>query len=341
MNHRTLLATAAALALLLSNSTAHAGWKSFTKSVSSTANSATNTVASTVTNTATTAVNTSVNGVSSFTAATVASAGSIVLNPKTGMWTVDQYNWSVGQARGMYNPYVAQVNNGYNQSVAAVNSFGQLILEGLFREAGRLAIAKDLGKLQTIQGRAQNLSVNGKQALARVHDAIINRRLDEQGRSDMLTIANELGLWAGSASQTFPSNMQRSSFGVFVEVSAAYFGGVSESYGMVMQTFLEDGKYKVGLIASVGGSAGASIGAGGAVGLFWAPGSIDESTGASVGFGVEAALGPGAGAGLSWSVSAGMTGAQNAIPGFSMAFVSGAKLSAAFNGGWTQLIGKI
>lgn len=264
---------------------------------------------------------------------------STVIGPAGAMAQSD-FNTLKSDAQTAYSSTRGAVVSGYNTSVSQLTALGYDIEKALFLAAGKAAIGNNKGTLTTLQSRMKNLSASGRQALTRVQAAIAAKQLNEQVRTDMAAIATELGLIAGKANSNIPGNVTHSSFGVFTSSGSAAIVGFEESYGIVMNTFLENGKFSVGLTQSVGGSLGASLGDSVQAGLFWQPGSIDDAGGASVGFSVEAALGPGASAGLSWSVSKGMKGAENAIPGFAMSFSPGAELSAAFTGGYTQLLGK-
>ena len=251
----------------------------------------------------------------------------------------------VSTATSAYSSTAGAAQAGYASAQAAIKAAYTAALEALFRTAGNQFVANEKGNLVKLQTRMTALDAEGKQALARVMRAIPTKQISEQTRSDMQTLAAKLGLITNAADANIPGNVKRSSFGIFMGASAALGVGVDASFGIVMNTFLEDGKFKVGLIESAGGSccaqAGAAVEGAGGAGLMWSPGSIENAAGASIGFGVEGALKDVGGAlALSWSISKGMTGAQNAIPGISIAWAPGAKLSAAFNGGWTTLLAK-
>jgi hypothetical protein len=253
-----------------------------------------------------------------------------------------EMNNIVTTSKVAYSVSEGAVKSGYDQSVAALKAIYNAALEALFRAAGKLFISNEKTALKAIRTKMNNLDAEGTAALNRLKRALPLKQINDQTRADMALVGSKLGLIAGQAGANIPGNVTRSSWGFYTGVGAAAVAGVNESYGLIMNTFLENGKYSVGITQSVGGSLGASVGASGEAGIFWSPGSIDDASGASVGFGVEAALGEEAGGaiGLSWSVSKGMSGAQNAIPGISIAFSPGAELSAAFTGGWTNLVGK-
>ena len=251
----------------------------------------------------------------------------------------------VSTATSAYSSTAGAVQTGYTNTLAAIKAAYTAALEALFRTAGNQFVANEKGNLTRLQTRMTSLDAEGKQALNRIMRAIPTKQLTEQTRADMQTLAAKLGLVAGAADANIPGNVTHSSFGIFMGASAAFVAGVDASFGIVMNTFPDGGTYKMGLIQSAGGSccaqAGVAVEGAGGAGLMWSPGSIDNAAGASVGFGVEGALKDVGGAlALSWSVSKGMTGAQNAIPGISIAWAPGAKLSAAFNGGWTTLLAK-
>lgn len=256
-----------------------------------------------------------------------------------------EMNGMVSTATSAYAATAGAAQTGYANAQAAIKAAYTAALEALFRTAGNQFVANEKGNLLKLQNRMTALDAEGKQALNRIMRAIPTKQLTEQTRTDMQTLAGKLGLVTGAADANIPGNVKRSSFGIFMGASAAYVAGVDASFGIVMNTFMEDGKFKVGLIQSAGGSccaqAGVAVEGAGGAGLMWSPGSIDDAAGASVGFGVEGALKDVGGAlALSWGISKGMSGAQNAIPGISIAWAPGAKLSAAFNGGWTTLLAK-
>lgn len=252
----------------------------------------------------------------------------------------------VSTATSTYSSTAGAVQTGYANTQATIMAAYNAALEALFRTAGNQFVANEKGNLTKLQTRMTSLDADGKQALNRIMRAIPTKQVTEQTRTDMQTLAAKLGLVAGAADANIPGNVTHSSFGIFMGASAAFVAGVDASFGIVMNTFPDGGgTYRMALIQSAGGSccaqAGVAVEGAGGAGLMWSPGSIDNAAGASVGFGVEGALKDVGGAlALSWSVSKGMTGAQNAIPGISIAWAPGAKLSAAFNGGWTTLLAR-
>lgn len=245
-------------------------------------------------------------------------------------------------AKSAYASSTGAVQSGYNQSVNAIKAVYNAALEALFRSAGRAFISNEQAALKAIATKMRHLDAEGQQALNRIRRAIPAKQVTDQMRSDMATLGAKLGLLVDQANANIPGNVRRSSWGIYTGAGIADGIGVNESYALVMNTFMENGKYAFGFTRAVGVTAGPSIGASGEAGVFWAPGSIDDAAGPSVGFGAEIALPDDGGAaiGLDWSISMGMSGAQNAIPGISIAFTPGAELSASFGAGYTHLLGK-
>ncbi len=275
-------------------------------------------------------------------AAAVAKAAAAKFAADSASVSQTEMNAIVATSKVAFAATEGAAKTGYNQSLAALKAAYNAALEALFRAAGKAFISNEKGALKSLRTKMNNLDAEGTAALNRIKRSLPLKQINDQTRADMALVGSKLGLIAGQAGANIPGNVTRSSWGFYTGVGAAAVVGVNESYGLVMNTFMENGKFSVGITQSVGASLGASVGASGEAGIFWSPGSIDEAGGASVGFGVEAALGEEAGGaiGLSWSVSRGMSGAQNAIPGISIAFSPGAELSAAFNAGWTQLVAK-
>ena len=188
--------------------------------------------------------------------------------------------------------------------------------------------------------RAQSLDSDGTAALNRVKRAIAAKDLDEQGRTDMQLLMKKI-VFGGN---NIPDSVKNSSFGIQIcaSVGMGYSGGGS-CFMMIMQTYLENGVYKVGLAQSVGVDASpapSDFGADPSFGLFWGPGGISDNGGPSIGVDMGAVLDEGVEAGLSWGVPMSMPNPDSAIPGVSVTIGDGVKGKATLSAGYTQIIGK-
>jgi hypothetical protein len=113
---------------------------------------------------------------------------------------------------------------------------------------------------------------------------------------------------------------------------------------MIMQTYLENGKYRVGIARSFGVAASpapSDIGAAATYGIFWGPGGIDDNNGPSMGLGLGVVLEEGLEAGVSWGVPTAIPNPSAVVPGFSISIGGGAKGEAALTAGYTQVLTKI
>ncbi len=254
-----------------------------------------------------------------------------------------ELNSLYSQAASAYRATAGEVKSGYNQSVATLKAAFDASLFALYNNAGKAAISKDRNRYIRVVNKARRLDKEGSEALNRITRAISAKKLDEQVRKDMQLLASKLDLLTGGAN--IPGNVKKSSFGIQVTSSAADGVGVEQTFGIIMNTFLEDGKFKVGLVQSLGVSYGLQVGSAVSVGIFWGPGSMDDATGMSLGLNYELEFESGGGIGLSWGVPKGIlkgaVGPQDAIPGFAASLGAGGEVKVGtLSAGYTKLIAK-
>ena len=240
----------------------------------------------------------------------------------------------LAQARNLYADTDAAMKNGLNQIQKLINA----ALEAVWRAAGKSAVKQSATLLTDMRHRAMNLNAEGQAALNRVRRAVAAKNIDEQARTDMQLLMSAI-VYGGSQ---VPSNVKKSSFGIQIcdSVGAGYAGGES-CYMMIMQTFLEDGKFKVGLARSLGLAASpapSDLGAESSFGIFWGPGGIRDNGGTSIGLGLGAFLEEGAEVGVSWGVPTMIPDPSSLVPGMSISVGGGAKGEVAMTGGYTQII---
>jgi len=246
----------------------------------------------------------------------------------------------LNDAKSAYGDSAGAVKSGYDKSVSTLNSIMNALLDGIWRAAGNKFVKKNGAFIVDMKHRAQHLDANGKAALNRVKRAIAAKDLDEQARSDMQLLMKAI-VYGGN---NIPESVKHSSFGIQICTSAgAGYAGGDSCFMMIMQTYLEDGKYKVGLAQSVGVAASpvpSDLGADESFGLFWGPGGISDNGGPSIGVALGAVLEEGLQVGVSWGVPTGMPNPDSAIPGISVTIGTGGKVEASLSGGYTQVIGK-
>ena len=247
----------------------------------------------------------------------------------------------MNQAGNAYAATTGAVNGGYKAAVAKLQSVMTALLDGIWRAAGKRFVAKNAKQLLDMRHRAMALDADGQAALNRVKRAIAGKQLDEQARLDMQTLLQKI-VYGGNK---VPASVQHSSFGIQLCVSAgAGYGGAESCFMMIMQTYLEDGKYKVGLAQSFGVAASpapSDIGAAATYGLFWGPGGISDNSGPSVGLALGAVLDEGAEVGVSWGVPTSMPNPDSAIPGLAISIGAGVKGEAALSAGYTEVVAKL
>lgn len=247
----------------------------------------------------------------------------------------------VNNAKNVYADSTGAMTNGYN---AAVNKFKALLnaaLDAIWRAAGKAAVNKSGKLIVDMKHRAQNLDAEGQAALNRIKRAIGAKNIDEQARADMQVLTKAI-VFGGN---DIASAVTHSSFGIQIcdSVGAGNVGGET-CYLMIMQTYLENGKFKVGLARSFGVAASpvpSDVGAESTFGIFWGPGGIDDNTGASIGLALGVVLEEGLEVGISWGIPTAIPDPSAVVPGFSVSIGGGAKGEAALSAGYTQVLAKL
>lgn len=241
----------------------------------------------------------------------------------------------------VYADTTGSMTDGYK---SAVNKFQGLLdaaLDALWRTSAKKSVKKYGAQLLDMKHRAMSLDADGQAAMNRVKRAIGGRHLDEQARADMQLLMKKIMLGGNSV----PNSVKHSSFGIQLCGSAgAGYGGGESCTMMIMQTYLENGQYKVGLAQSFGVAASpvpSDIGAALTYGLFWGPGGISDNTGASIGLALGAVLDEGLEVGVSWGIPTTIPNPDSVIPGMSISIGAGTKGEAALSAGYTQVAGKI
>lgn len=243
-------------------------------------------------------------------------------------------------ARNAYADSNEAVQSGYNSSVGKLQSFMNSLLDGIWRAAGKKFVKKSGTFILDMKHRAMNLNADGQAALNRVRRAITAKNIDAQAQADM-QLLTKLIVYGGN---NIPESVKKSSFGIQVcESAGGGNGGIEACYMMIMQTYLENGKYRVGLARGLGVAASpvpSVIGADVTYGLFWGPGGISDNSGPSIGVALGVVLEEGLEVGVSWGVPTGMPDPETAIPGFAISIGAGAKGEAALTAGYTQVLVK-
>ncbi|MBF0134356.1 MAG: hypothetical protein HQL75_17440 [Magnetococcales bacterium] len=256
-----------------------------------------------------------------------------------------ELNAMAAAAKSAYSSAASAVQAGYEESVAALKSAWTAALEALFREVGGKFISDNKTILKNIRNALKNLDTDSKMAYTRIQRALSDGKITSQMAVDMKTVVTALKMVSNQTGANIPSNVINSSVGIpLIGVDAGLIVGVESNIAFVMNlTPDSSGKYAFAIVSYTGGTLGATLKGeveGGGLGISWSPGTIDDNQGWSVGFGVGAALEAGADMGLSWDVSKGMSGASNAIPGFSLSTASGAGVDASFTAGYTKILVK-
>ena len=341
--------------------------KSGTKSITQVANSGASAVTSTV-NSGTSAVNNTVNsgnsalnntihgGISSVThtvntgvsatqkaaddAAAIAALTATTLVEQGAAVTKAEMTEMLNDAKETYADGAGAVKSGYDTSVNTLKSVMDALMDGIWREAGKSFVKKNERFILDMKHRAVNLDADGKAALNRVKRAITQRDLDEQARTDMALVMKKI-VYGGN---NIAGAVQNSSFGIQLCSSGGVgYGGGDSCFMMIMQTYLENGVYKVGLAQSVGVAASpvpSDIGADVSYGIFWGPGGISDNAGASIGLGLGAVLEEGLEVGVSWGIPTKIPNPSSVVPGISISIGSGGKVNASLSAGYTWLAGK-
>jgi hypothetical protein len=247
----------------------------------------------------------------------------------------------INGAKYVYADTTGSMTDGYK---TAVNKFQGLLdaaLDALWRASAKKSVKKYGAQLLDMKHRASSLDADGQAAMNRVKRAIGGKHLDEQARADMQLLMKKIMLGGNSV----PNSVKHSSFGIQLCGSAgAGYGGGESCTMMIMQTYLENGQYKVGLAQSFGVAASpvpSDIGAAMTYGLFWGPGGISDNTGASIGLALGVVLEEGLEVGVSWGIPTTIPNPDSVIPGMSISIGAGAKGEAALSAGYTQVAGKV
>jgi len=246
----------------------------------------------------------------------------------------------LNDAKDTYADGAGAVKSGYDTSVNTLKSVMDALMDGIWREAGKSFTKKNEKFILDMKHRAMSLDADGKAALNRVKRAITQRDLDEQARTDMALVMKKI-VYGGN---NIAGAVQNSSFGIQLCGSAGVgYGGGDSCFMMIMQTYLENGVYKVGLAQSVGVAASpvpSDIGADVSYGIFWGPGGISDNAGPSIGLGLGAVLEEGLEVGVSWGIPTTIPNPSSVVPGISISIGSGGKVNASLSAGYTWLAGK-
>lgn len=319
--------------------------KSGTKSVTHAANSGAAAVSSTA-NSGAAAVSSTVNSGVSATqqvandAAALAALTATTLVEQGAAVTKAEMTVMLNDAKDTYADGAGAVKSGYDTSVNKLKSVIDALMDGIWREAGKSFVKKNERFILDMKHRALNLDADSKAALNRVKRAITQRDLDEQARTDMALVMKQI-VYGGN---NIAGAVKNSSFGIQLcgSVGAGYGGGDS-CYMMIMQTYLENGVYKVGLAQSVGVAASpvpSNIGADASYGIFWGPGGISDNAGPSIGLALGAVLEEGLEVGVSWGIPTTIPNPSSVVPGISISIGTGGKVNASLSAGYTWLAGK-
>jgi len=246
----------------------------------------------------------------------------------------------VNGAKNVYSDSTGAMTNGYNTAISKFKALLNAALDAIWRAAGKAAVNKNSQLILDMKHRAQNLDATAQAALNRVKRAIGAKNIDEQARADMQVLTKAI-VFGGN---DIASAVSHSSFGIQIcdSVGAGNVGGET-CYLMIMQTYLENGKFKVGLARSFGVAASpvpSDLGAESTFGIFWGPGGIDDNTGASIGLALGVVLEEGLEIGISWGIPTTIPDPSAVIPGFSVSIGGGAKGEAALSAGYTQVLAK-
>lgn len=244
-------------------------------------------------------------------------------------------------AKNAYADTDKAVNDGVKLAVDGLQKLINEALEALWRAAGKSQAHQASKQLLDMKHRALALNAEGQAALNRVRRAIASKDLDEQGRADMNVLMKAI-VFGGN---DIGNAVKKSSFGIQICDSVGVgYGGGEACYMMIMQTFLEDGKFKVGLARSVGVAATpvpSDLGAAVTYGIFWGPGGISDNDGASIGMALGVVAEEGLEAGVSWGVPLSTPNPSAIVPGIGISIGGGAKGEAALTAGYTKVIAKM
>ena len=223
------------------------------------------------------------------------------------------------QTNSAYSKAITEAQDGLKVLKDNLNAILAAGIEAILRNFGSQFMAANKDMINDLIGDATDLDDEAMAAINRIRRAIPSKKISDQTRTDMITLATKLGRMADAT-----GNAINSTFGIFVSADGAYMVGAGASVGFVMQTYLEKGdKYpRMGVFSSTDGSIGIQESLPGAsVGLSWSPGGLDDVTGAFLGFQMEMPnpFIPGAAISLSWDVPANpITGPWRSTPSASI-----------------------
>lgn len=247
----------------------------------------------------------------------------------------------VNQAKNVYADSTTAMTNGYNAAVAKFQALLDAALDAIYRAAGKAFVNKSGKFILDMKHRAESLDANSQAALNRVKRAIGAKIVDVQARDDMQTLVNAI-VYGGN---NIGSAITHSSFGIqFCDSIGVGNAGGEACYMMIMQTYPENGQFKVGLARSFGVAASPApsvVGAEQTFGIFWGPGGIDDNNGTSIGLALGVVLEAGLEVGVSWGIPSTIPDPSSIVPGISISIGAGAKGEAALTAGYTQVLAKI
>lgn len=241
-----------------------------------------------------------------------------------------------------YGSSLGAIQNGYYAAADVVQDGIDALTVRLFKAAAKAALANGggaaLAKIAT-NFKALADSPDDLNDLRRVLDIVARKSvLAGDDLKDVAKVVLRMGAKAGSSCDAsinryigipsffdyLPSKMQNSHYGVYASASGVAVGGVTTTIAIVANCFKDaDEKIQIRVLSSTGGVIGGTVEAAVAMGFLWAPGSVTAETGPYIGIGSGVEVGVGVDGGLSWSISKGMRGAQNAIPGYNVGMGAG------------------
>ena len=252
-----------------------------------------------------------------------------------------EMNTLVSQAKNVYADSTGAMTNGYNASVNKFQGLLTAALDAIWRSAAKKFVASNGQMILDMKHRAQSLDANGQAALNRVKRAIGAKRIDEQARADMQTLVQAI-VYGGN---NIGSAVTHSSFGIqYCDTVGAGYAGGETCYMMIMQTYLENGQFKVGLARSFGAAASpypSDVGIDQTYGIFWGPGGIDDNNGASIGMALGVVLDEGLEVGVSWGIPTAIPDPSAIVPGVSISIGGGLKGQYSLTAGYTQVLVKL
>ena len=191
-----------------------------------------------------------------------------------------------------------------------------------------------------MKSRAQILDNDAKAALNRIKHDLSRQTIDEQTRTDMQTLVKAIVY----ADHKIPAGIRNSSFGIEIcfTVGGAVVGG-GECTTMLIQLQMENGKFPVAIVQSIGLGGGPTLGANVAFGVVWHPELIDEVTAPYVGLDGDVDLVEGGGLSVDWKIPTTKVPAdpKGLIPGFAITIGAGAKVDLELTASYSKVVGKL